>query len=155
MYIMNNKNSETIEVFRKGGSNEKRLKKEERYYSVWKCAFCKPLEKSKKGYINPPTCPYTKVEIDGKIYERDRGCMFDLVADPGLVEDKLVGEPCRCCGVIYGNVHHVECDSESCPVEPYDRQFLGCGHDMDAKYLKGPSFKEYAYHPGLLRQLTG
>ena len=27
--------------------------------------------------------------------------MFDLVADPGLVEDELVGEPRRCCGVIY------------------------------------------------------
>src|SRR5215467_2904506 len=100
-------------------SDKIRRKKEERHYSVWRCAFCKPLEKSKKGYINPPTCPYTKVEIDGKVYEHDRSCMFDLVADPGLVEDELVGEPCRCCGVIYGNVHHVGCDSESCPVD-YD-----------------------------------
>jgi hypothetical protein len=63
---------------------------------------------------------------------------------------ELVGELCRYCGVICGNVHHVECDSESCPVDS-DEHFLGCGHDKDAKYLKGPC--DFKYHPGLLKQL--
>jgi hypothetical protein len=49
---------------------------EEKYYSVMKCAFCEPLEQSNKGYINPPTCPFIHVGIDGKIYKR-RGSIFD------------------------------------------------------------------------------
>ncbi len=116
-------------------------------YSVWKCAFCEPLGESKEGYINLPSCPYTH-----GVYDRDRGCMSDQVADPGLIEYEFVGKPCHDCGVIYGNVHHVGYDCESCPVDCHG-QFLGCGHDEDAKYLKGPN-DSGKYHPGLLRQLT-
>jgi hypothetical protein len=75
--------------------------------------------------------------------------MYDF---PGLAEPRE-SEPCPDCGVIYGNVHHVGCSWEKCPVD--EGQFLGCGHDEDAKYLKEPSFKEYAYRPGLLKQLQG
>jgi hypothetical protein len=104
----------------------------------------------------------TKQEIPGKTVTKYRFQVYDLTSfdsnnspepaiwERGLVEDELVGEPCRCCGVIYGNVHHVGCDSQSCPVD-YDGQFLGCGHDMYAKYLKGPN--DFKYHPGLYKQL--
>ena len=56
--------------------------------SIWRCAYCKPLEErsyesalleeESKGwdfttgrYVNPTTCPYTHVKIDGEIYEYD------------------------------------------------------------------------------------
>ncbi len=102
-----------------------------------------------KGYINPPTCPHKYIEIDSKIHERDRGSIFDQAHT--IVPDELVGEPCHNCGVIYDKVHHVGCKSESCPVDPYDGQFLGCGHD-EAKYHKRPN-DSGKYHPGLYKQL--
>jgi hypothetical protein len=60
-------------------------------YSIWQCAFCKPLKQQSykealldaksRGWdvdkmgtagpnVNPPTCPFNYIKIDGQIYKR-------------------------------------------------------------------------------------
>lgn len=57
--------------------------------------------------VNPPTCPFNYIKIEGQIYKRDTGnCHDDIMYD-------YEGTYCHDCGVLYGNVHHVEVDNFS------------------------------------------
>jgi len=134
-------------------------------YSILKCAFCKPIEKRSyeaalleaesmgwdvkcmgvaRQYMNPPTCPYNYVKIGDKIYKRDNGNIFD----DHVSLDRLTDEHCHDCGVLYGRIHHVECDCERCP--RCRRQLLSCKCAIDGvKYYRGPAdFGEH--HKGLM-----
>jgi hypothetical protein len=134
-------------------------------YSIWKCAFCKPIEKrsyeaalleaERMGwdakrlgvtaqYMNPTTCPYNYVRIDDKIYKRDDGNIFDDCAPL----ESLTGKHCHDCGVLYGRIHHVDCNSERCP--KCRRQLLSCECAIKGvKYYRGPTdFGKY--HKGLM-----
>jgi hypothetical protein len=53
--------------------------------------------------VNPPTCPFNYIKIDGQVYKRDTGNCHDDLND-------YEGTYSHDCGVLYGNVHHVECD---------------------------------------------
>jgi hypothetical protein len=105
---------------------------------VWGCFYCKPIRTLPKeeqivnqgntySLIMPPTCPYEYVKIEGRYYKRDRGNIFDDMSDES-------GESCHDCGVIYGNVHHVGCDSERCP--KCRGQILFDGNCGDMKFYK-------------------
>lgn len=103
-------------------------------YSIWRCAFCKPIKtKPIVGHrtavenMNPSICPYNYVRINNRIYKRDTGDIFDDEYDQN-------NKNCDDCGVLFGNVHHVECDSERCP--KCKDQFLSCGCSIGAKYYK-------------------
>lgn len=81
--------------------------------------------------MNPPTCPYTYVKIDDQFYKRDIGnCHDDMDYDYKDI-------PCHDCGVVYGNVHHISCDMERCPIPDCGDQFLSCPHSIEARYYKG------------------
>lgn len=130
-------------------------------YSIWRCAYCEPIktrsfEESKaeakaRGWddnmggtgqnLNPSSCPYEYVEIEGIIYKRDKGNIFDDRNDrPDLYEESIPPfdpktEPsCHDCGVPFGNVHHVECDSERCPI--CAEQFLSCSCGMSMQHIR-------------------
>jgi hypothetical protein len=122
-------------------------------YSIWKCAFCKPIKKrpykealaeaKQQGWdiekmgsagqnMNPLTCPYTYVRIDDQFYKRDTGNCHDDMEDYDYE-----GIPCHDCGVLYKDMHHVSCDMERCPVPECGNQFLSCPHSVGAVYYKG------------------
>lgn len=124
-------------------------------WSVWRCAFCKPLkERSYKEdeaqakregrnvedmgtrgqNLNPPTCPYNYVKIGKQIYKRDSGNVHDDYTDDIYYD--YTDTHCHDCGVLYGKIHHVDCDMERCP--KCRDQFISCECGIGAKYYEGP-----------------
>jgi hypothetical protein len=74
------------------------------------------------------TCQFKYIKIEGQVYKRDTGNIFDDECD-------LKGINCHGCGVLYGNTHHIECDDERCPKD--GRQLLNCGHLIGVKFHRG------------------
>ena len=106
-------------------------------WSVFVCELgCKPLKtRSEKAaltwikdphiiarFIQPPTCPYTHMKIDGEFYKRDTGDIHgDKETYQRIVEPRP--DPIFCfCSVPLGN--HVGCGMEKCPI--CDDQFISC-----------------------------
>jgi hypothetical protein len=86
-------------------------------WTVTACHFCEPIRivsreaaleifppTSKPLYINELDCPFTRVKIGNRIYERlpetfqECDCLY-----------------CHDCGIEEGNIHHVSCKLEICP----------------------------------------
>jgi hypothetical protein len=127
-------------------SKKKEMKTTE-IYSIWRCALEAPVKTrsykealaeakrdEKMGTagrnMNPLQCPYNYVRIDGQIYKRGSGNIFDDDCD-------YQGTTCHDCGVLYGNIHHVDCDCELCPVPDCGDQFISCPHSIGTVYYKG------------------
>jgi hypothetical protein len=131
-------------------------------FSVWKCAFCAVIRTrsyrtaeavakrmgrpSGTGGINlnPSTCPFLYIELNGKVYKRDTG--------EGMDDDEEIEEYCHDCGIKNrsGITHHVECDCESCP--RCKGQLISCSCTANgARYFKGPA-DAGKYHKDLLMQ---
>jgi hypothetical protein len=98
-------------------------------------------------HLNPSICPYNYIKIFDKVYKRDNTSIFE--GDIPL--DELVDMPCHDCGVIYGTIHHVECDCERCP--QCHEQLLSCGCTVDgARYYKGLGDSVGKRHKDLFQQ---
>jgi hypothetical protein len=133
-------------------------------WSVLKCELgCKPLktrsERAAKAasnnphfiatHVNPSTCPYTYVKIDGNFYKRlthgDEQEFRGL--EESFVEELKDERPtCHDCSVPYGNTHHVGCDAERCPV--CQEQFIFCGHNFKTRYFRGLADNKGTSHQG-------
>jgi len=126
------------------------------------------VEKEEKGFRFPIcgcrygyACQYTHMKIDDKIYKRDTGHIYDdqESIDFWLKEGKdmksiyeWIHSPCSMCGTFYGNVHHLPCLRERCPI--CGGQFVSCGHDRDVIYCKGLEDRDGLFHRGFNDWLT-
>jgi hypothetical protein len=81
--------------------------------------------------MNPTICPYNYVEIEGMVYTRDSGSIFDDTEDFNDYDHR--DDRCHDCGVLFGNVHHIECDSELC--SRCHEQFLSCECAMARRHI--------------------
>ena len=63
-----------------------------------------------------------------------------------------IHSPCSMCGTFYGNVHHLPCLKERCPI--CGGQFVSCGHDRDVIYCKGLEDRDGLFHRGFNDWLT-
>jgi hypothetical protein len=118
-------------------------------YSVWRCDICKPVKTIKKQEakergivdskdencvytnVNPTICPYSYVKIEGKYYERQVETRDNCEFFDNLPEN------CHDCGIKLGQVHHVGCDVERCPI--CDKQLIlvcDCVWEKPAKFYK-------------------
>lgn len=75
-------------------------------------------------------CQLKYVKIEGRIYRRHQGNLFDDDDEYGWT-----GVKCHDCGVLFGNTHHVGCDAERCP--KCRNQFISCGHLIGVKFHRG------------------
>ena len=67
--------------------------------------------------------------------------------EESFVEELKTEQPtCHDCSVTFGNgnIHHVGCDMERCPV--CQRQFISCGHNFEARYFKGLGDSHGIFH---------
>ena len=124
---------------------------EEESICVWPCEVCESIKLPKEkhiaskttGYdgkeysttysiINPPTCPYNYVKVEGKYYKRQIDTRHNCEKD-GIDFDELP-PTCHDCGIKWGLVHHVGCDVERCP--KCEGQMIRCDCSGGKRFFK-------------------
>jgi hypothetical protein len=111
-----------------------------------RCPFCEPIRivsretaltvfppTSVPLHINPQTCSYTHVAVEGKIYRRIVEDEKNCVEVDGTNYWNNLPRHCHDCGIVFGNVHHANCDVERCP--KCDGQFIGCPCDKGNYFM--------------------
>ena len=97
------------------------------------------------------------MKIDGKLYKRDTGNMYDGTieidelghfGDMGMVQEMVT---CHVCSVHCGNVHHIGCSRERCPI--CHDQFISCGHNLEVRYYKGLEDNRGRFKRGMMHPL--
>ncbi len=113
-------------------------------------------------FVHPSTCVFTYIIIDNRFYKRDTNIhddpetTDDLVksgsfADNEIVQGMVTSGLCHDSSVPYGNVHHVGCDMERCPI--CHDQFISCGHNLEVRYYKGLQDNRGRFKRGMMHPL--